>query len=176
MLRSARRLLIFASMVTLALNIAEPQIVGQYGKAAFDAVGPLLLIGWSEVAPNLLHAMQTTTVGRHLAEPQTANTPTPTVVERRQPASASAAEPIRDGTNVAGPLSLEAAREARRQDLLHRGRAEDVLHWQQHQPPISAEMLRKRLGIGTDTARILVTQLRTDIHIALDRQVDLAAP
>jgi len=46
-LRSARRLLIFASMVTLALNIAEPLIVGRYGKAAFDAVGPLLLIGFS---------------------------------------------------------------------------------------------------------------------------------
>ncbi|ABW14014.1 hypothetical protein Franean1_4646 [Parafrankia sp. EAN1pec] len=32
--RSARRLLIFAGMVTLALNIAEPLIAGQYGKAA----------------------------------------------------------------------------------------------------------------------------------------------
>ncbi len=48
-LRSTRRLLVFASMVTLALNIAEPLIAGQYGKAAFDAVGPLLLIGWAEV-------------------------------------------------------------------------------------------------------------------------------
>jgi len=45
--RSARRLLIFASMVTLALNVAEPLIAGDYGKAAFDAVGPLLLIGFS---------------------------------------------------------------------------------------------------------------------------------
>jgi hypothetical protein len=58
--RSARRLLIFASLVTLALNIAEPVIAGRYGKAAFDAVGPLLLIGWAEVAPGLIEAMHTT--------------------------------------------------------------------------------------------------------------------
>jgi hypothetical protein len=45
--RSARRLLLFASLVTLALNVAEPVIAGEYGKAAFDAVGPLLLIGFS---------------------------------------------------------------------------------------------------------------------------------
>ncbi|PWK89555.1 hypothetical protein C8D88_102830 [Lentzea atacamensis] len=48
-LRPARRLLIFASVVTLALNVADPLIAGMYGKAAFDAVGPLLLIGWAEV-------------------------------------------------------------------------------------------------------------------------------
>ncbi len=56
-LRSPRRLLIFSSTVTLALNVAEPIIAGDYGKAAFDAVGPLLLIGWSEVGPGLLQAM-----------------------------------------------------------------------------------------------------------------------
>ncbi|EFC81818.1 hypothetical protein FrEUN1fDRAFT_5065 [Parafrankia sp. EUN1f] len=57
-LRAARRLLLFASMVALALNIAEPLIAGRYGKAAFDAVGPLLLIGWAEVAPGLLQAIE----------------------------------------------------------------------------------------------------------------------
>jgi hypothetical protein len=35
----ARRLLIFASVVTLALNVAEPIVAGEYGKAAFDTVG-----------------------------------------------------------------------------------------------------------------------------------------
>jgi hypothetical protein len=48
LLRPARRLLIFVSVVTLALNVAEPVVAGEYGKAAFDAVGPLLLIGWAE--------------------------------------------------------------------------------------------------------------------------------
>ncbi len=45
-LRPARRLLIFASVVTLALNVADPLVAGEFSKAAFDAVGPLLLIGW----------------------------------------------------------------------------------------------------------------------------------
>ncbi|CAO5226482.1 hypothetical protein [Frankia sp. AgKG'84/4] len=49
MLRSTRRLLVFASLLTLALNIAEPLIAGQYGKARSNSVGPLLLIGWAEV-------------------------------------------------------------------------------------------------------------------------------
>jgi hypothetical protein len=57
MLRPVRRLLIFASVVTLALNVAEPLVAGHLGKAAFDAVGPLLLIGWSEVGPGLLQAI-----------------------------------------------------------------------------------------------------------------------
>jgi hypothetical protein len=55
-LRPAHRLLIFASAVTLALNVANPLVAGEYGKAAFDAVGPLLLIGWAEVGPDLLRA------------------------------------------------------------------------------------------------------------------------
>ena len=56
-LRPARRLLMFASAVTLALNVADPVVAGEYGKAAFDAVGPLLLIGWAEVGPSLLQAI-----------------------------------------------------------------------------------------------------------------------
>jgi hypothetical protein len=46
-IRLARRLLLASSVVTLALNVAEPLIAGEVGKALFDAVGPLLLIGWS---------------------------------------------------------------------------------------------------------------------------------
>ncbi|GAB3657264.1 hypothetical protein GCM10027589_17250 [Actinocorallia lasiicapitis] len=53
-LRQARALLVFSGLTTLALNTAEPTLRGEYGRAAFDAVGPLLLIGWSEVGPGLL--------------------------------------------------------------------------------------------------------------------------
>jgi hypothetical protein len=49
--RPARRLLIFASLATLALNIADPIVTSDYGKAAFDSVGPLLLIGWAGSRP-----------------------------------------------------------------------------------------------------------------------------
>ncbi|WP_206282320.1 hypothetical protein [Streptomyces rhizosphaericus] len=58
-LRPARRLLVLSSGMTLALNTADPLIAGDLGKAAFDAVGPVLLIGWAEVGPGLLHALAT---------------------------------------------------------------------------------------------------------------------
>ncbi|MBB5850522.1 hypothetical protein ACFQ05_32580 [Amycolatopsis umgeniensis] len=38
-----RRLLLVSSVVTSALNVAEPLIAGEIGRALFDAVGPLLL-------------------------------------------------------------------------------------------------------------------------------------
>ncbi|WP_202819339.1 hypothetical protein [Streptomyces malaysiensis] len=56
-LRPARRLLIFSSVMTLALNVADPLLAGQNGKAAFDAVGPSLLIGWAKGWPGLLQAI-----------------------------------------------------------------------------------------------------------------------
>lgn len=64
--RQLRRLLIFASMVTLALNVADPLVAGEHGKAAFDAVGPLLLIGWAEVGPTFLQALGTTSTAVNL--------------------------------------------------------------------------------------------------------------
>lgn len=47
----------FVSAVTLALNVADPLLAGQYGKAAFDAVGPVLLIGWAEVGPGMIQSI-----------------------------------------------------------------------------------------------------------------------
>jgi hypothetical protein len=118
-LRAARRLLLFASLVTLSLNIAEPLIAGHYGRAAFDAVGPLLLIGWGEVAPDLLQAMQTTDADA--PQPGTPALPTEfSASEKNQPT------PPLPRPGAPG----EQTREAREQDLLHRARAEDVLHWQ----------------------------------------------
>jgi hypothetical protein len=38
------------AVLCVAVNVADPLVAGQFGKAGFDAVGPLLLIGWSEVA------------------------------------------------------------------------------------------------------------------------------
>jgi len=56
-IRPARRLLLVSSFVTLALNVAEPLIAGEIGRALFDAVGPLLLIGWADVGPALLREL-----------------------------------------------------------------------------------------------------------------------
>ncbi len=157
--QSARRLLIFSSTVTLALNIAEPLIAGQYGKAAFDAVGPLLLIGWAEVGPGLLQAIQTTSrfpVFHPTSRAEGTDQP-------QMPATPDRTEPTSD-------TSRQTKREARQQDLLHRACAEDVLHWQHQHRPISAETLRKRLHIGSDTARTLVAQIRRDTGATVNRR------
>ena len=50
-----------SGLLTLALNIAEPLAAGHYGRAAVDAVAPLLLLGWGAVGPQLLRAFHTVT-------------------------------------------------------------------------------------------------------------------
>ncbi|WP_242424692.1 hypothetical protein, partial [Frankia sp. EI5c] len=167
--RSARRLLIFASLVTLALNVAEPLIAGQYGKAAFDAVGPLLMIGWAEVGPGLIQAMQPTGAREPLPTSRTTDDSHELMLMNQPQLPAQSRQDVRAGE----VLSADAApyrngSGAREQDLLHRARAEDVLHWHQHQRPISAETLRKRLRVGAPLARRLVAQLRSDIHTQIE--------
>jgi hypothetical protein len=161
-LRPARQLLIFASVVTLALNVADPIVASQFGKAAFDAVGPLLLIGWAEVGPGFLQAMATS----RYAE---------TLPERVLPASSvGVAADVRDDREAAeGPGSVTDSdvtidqwlrRDASRMiddDLLARARQEDARHWATHRRPISAETLRKRLHIGAARSRTLVSVIRT---------------
>ncbi len=164
-LRPARRLLIFASAVTLALNVADPLVAGQYGKSAFDAVGPLLLIGWAEVGPDLLRAL--TTAGR-LDEASSddakrmkapfADEPTPV----EQTVSESPGAVTRpDGAPVDGQ-SDPAASSVVDDDLLDRARAADARHWDEHRRPISAETLRRRLRIGAARSRLLVAIIRAD--------------
>ncbi|MFD0443336.1 SpdA protein [Streptomyces indonesiensis] len=94
-LRPARRLLVLSSGMTLALNTADPLIAGDLGKAAFDAVGPVLLIGWAEVGPGLLHALATTS--------QPCPAPHPSAAPQYEQASAQAAAP-RTMTEPPAPL------------------------------------------------------------------------
>jgi hypothetical protein len=159
----ARRLLAFATLVTLALNVAEPMIAGRYGKAAFDSVGCLILAGWAHVGPGLLQAISEAGA----APPPPAGPP---------PAAATATV---DSTGVAdderspGPAGRAGVPEQRsggrlrpagghgRDDgLWERAKAEDARHWELHRRPISAETLRKRLNIGAARSRSLVAQLR----------------
>jgi len=53
-LRKPRRMLLFCGILTLALNTSGAISHHQFGTALIDAVGPVLLIGWSEVGPWLL--------------------------------------------------------------------------------------------------------------------------
>ncbi|MCP3800661.1 hypothetical protein NLX83_15445 [Allokutzneria sp. A3M-2-11 16] len=140
-IRAARRLLVLASMATLLLNIAEPLILGQYAKAAFDAVGPLLLIGWAEVGPDLLEALDS--------------------LERQEQASPTeeAERPPRRGSV---PTAARAVRRSKwtGAELLELARQEDARHRELHGRPIAADTLRKRLEIGAERARRLVHLLR----------------
>jgi hypothetical protein len=148
-LRPARRLLVFASAVTLALNVADPLVAGEYGKAAFDAVGPLLLIGWAEVGPGLLQAISAT------HRPETATTADCVEhqnVEVDEPVRASARSENR--TSGGHPPA----------GLLQQARYEDTAHRAAHQKPISADALRVRLGIGATPARQLVKIVRAEFQ------------
>jgi hypothetical protein len=141
-LRPARRLLLVSSAVTLALNVADPLLSAQWGKAAFDAVGPLLLIGWSEVGPALLGAMnkaQSSLVGA----PESAPATEATGVDKSPGAERHGLVAVAD-------------------DLLERARVEDDRHWAEHCRPISAETLRQRLQIGAGRSRALVKAVRSE--------------
>ena len=50
-MKAATRLMHISGLLTLALNVAEPLAAGHYGRAAVDAVAPLLLLGWGTVGP-----------------------------------------------------------------------------------------------------------------------------
>jgi hypothetical protein len=69
-LRKPRRMLRFCGILTLALNIAGALGHRQYGTALVDAVGPALLIGWSEVGPWLLRQIFAVCSPAALAEPE----------------------------------------------------------------------------------------------------------
>jgi hypothetical protein len=58
-LAKPRYMLRFCGMLTLALNTAGALGHRQFGTALVDAVGPALLIGWSEVGPWLLRQIYT---------------------------------------------------------------------------------------------------------------------
>lgn len=155
MLRPARRLLLAASVVTLLLNVADPVCAGQWGKAAFDSVGSLLLIGWAEAGPGLLGALSAAS-----ADPGPG-----------QPFSPPSSEPKCDGaeSDVCRPSALQhdqqVGREPRRttaldEELVESARRADADHWRRHRRPISAETLRKQLRVGATTSRALVAEVR----------------
>lgn len=132
-----RRFTLFVSALSLSLNVAEPLLAGKYGKAAFDAVGPVLLVGWAEIGPQVLQTLGRTrsTFGRA--------TSTPSVFDER-------AEPAAESTSVPA-------------DDLARARRADARYWAAHKRPISSESLRKELEIGADHARELVAAVRSEL-------------
>ncbi|MFI9387540.1 hypothetical protein [Kutzneria sp. NPDC052558] len=165
-LQPARRLLIFASLTTLALNIADPLVTGAYGKAAFDAVGPLLLIGWAEVGPGLLQAISTIShQPKEIVHAKSSRTDADTGLTSMNTVAAGQSEgPDSDTTSRPAAIASDG-------DLINRARREDTRHWATHQRPISAETLRKNLRIGAARSRMLVSIVRAER--SSDRNADM---
>jgi hypothetical protein len=152
-LRPARRLLLAASTATLALNVADPICAGQWGKAGFDAVGPLLLIGWAEVGPALLRSLQGVdsaqeqTVDHDGSAPGAVTDPEHVTVDGREPSI---------GSSVVDNLAN-----------LKRARSLNRMHWDRHRRPISAESLRRELGVGAAASRKLCAAVRSEMQTAM---------
>ena len=135
-LAGLNRFLRFCGLLTLALNTAGPLWHGQYGTAAVDAIGPLLLIGWSEIGPWLLREI-----------------------------SAICALAVREATAAGGPraASTAAARPVVvPAGLLDRTRELDAEHRAATGRPISRDNLRARLRISRDRASSLIIAVRAE--------------
>jgi hypothetical protein len=122
------------------MNVAEPLIAGEVGKALFDAVGPLLLIGWAEVGPVLLQALAVVSAAGR-----------PGLVAQTADSDSTSAEQS-EGVNVDA-------------ELVERARCEDRRHRELYQRPISAENLRKTLGVGAERSRMLARIVRAERRI-----------
>jgi hypothetical protein len=148
-LAKPRYMLRFCGILTLALNTAGALGHRQFGTALVDAVGPALLIGWSEAGPWLLRQI-------HAVCPPVTR-PEPVARQRPQLASAQATRVLPAG-------------------LLARARVLDAAHRAETGRPISRDKLRARLKIGRDRASALVAAVRTEATArAAPREVTQAA-
>lgn len=144
-MRPARRLLLVSSFVTLALNVAEPLIAGEIGRALFDAVGPLLLIGWADVGPSLLRELASAT-------PPEEETAAPSASPRpRVPAAPEVLADTRpELIDSSPPLTKRSSLSKLDDDLVERAIEVDRRHREEHRPP------RTRRGGGSGPQRPLL--------------------
>lgn len=136
-----RLLLVFCGFITFALNTAKPILEGQAGRACFNAVAPLLLIGWSEVGPKLLMLLH----GIVLSAEDGASTVLSTADDQ---ANHAASVPDEDGP------SLELVRTARELDAAHRAAT---------RRPITRDKLRAQLKVSNAVAGQLVRIVRAPV-------------
>ncbi|MEU0028773.1 DUF2637 domain-containing protein [Streptomyces sp. NPDC006335] len=152
---SATRLMHFSGLLTLALNVAEPIVAGHYGRAAVDAVAPLLLLGWGSVGPQLLRAFHT------VARPA-ASTPPPSAIESDPETTSDVSRPampliVPAPASVAPQIAPAPASPAIKvpEPLLTEARSIATSHHTEHGEPITAAQLKTRLGIGLPMATAL---------------------
>ncbi|WP_399927001.1 DUF2637 domain-containing protein [Streptomyces kanamyceticus] len=173
-MKAATRLMHLSGLLTLALNVAEPLVAGHYGRAAIDAVAPLLLLGWGAVGPQLLrsfHAVSSSpTAPATAAETEPTREPAPAATQV-EPASApvtpaAAAGPATDpepapsqpdpaGSATAPTAPAPAPAVKVPEPLLTEARSIAASHQAEHGEPITASQLKMRLGIGLPMATAL---------------------
>jgi hypothetical protein len=159
-MRAATRLMHVSGLLTLALNIAEPITAAHYGRAAVDAVAPLLLLGWGAVGPQLLrsfHAVTSeATAPAPVDETETAQQPAPAPAQPA-PVAASTAPVTPEPTPAPAPIApaLTAPAVKVPEPLLTEARSIAASHHAEHGETISPAQLKRRLGIGLPMATAL---------------------
>ncbi|WP_413800276.1 DUF2637 domain-containing protein [Streptomyces iranensis] len=143
-IKGATRLMHVSGLLTLALNVAEPIVAGHYGRAAVDAVAPLLLLGWGAVGPQLLRHFHT--VAHTSPAPATPDAPAPA------PEPAPTAEPVapKPESSPAVPVPVP---------LLNAARTIADTYRAEHGEPITPAQLRTRLGVALPLATATHAQL-----------------
>ncbi|MEU3184838.1 DUF2637 domain-containing protein [Streptomyces sp. NPDC006923] len=163
-MKAATRLMHVSGLLTLALNIAEPIAAQHYGRAAVDAVAPVLLLGWGAVGPQLLRSFHT--VAADAADP--APTADTEPAQGLAPASAEtepAPPPAPQNPAPVGPVTtpvpvtpaavVTAPAVKVPEPLLTEARSIAASHHDEHGEPITAAQLKRRLGIGQPMATAL---------------------
>ncbi|MBK3628734.1 DUF2637 domain-containing protein [Streptomyces sp. MBT49] len=157
-MKAATRLMHVSGLLTLALNIAEPITAAHYGRAAVDAVAPLLLLGWGAVGPQLLrsfHSVATeATAPAPADETEPAQEPAPAPA---QPAPVAASAPPVTPEPAPAPIApaLTAPAVKVPEPLLTEARSIAASHHAEHGETISPAQLKRRLGIGLPMATAL---------------------
>ncbi|MEV5987139.1 DUF2637 domain-containing protein [Streptomyces sp. NPDC052051] len=169
-MKAANRLMHVSGLLTLALNVAEPVVAEHYGRAAVDAVAPLLLLGWGAVGPQLLRSFHTvadsTAVPATAAETEPAPEPAPASTDPEPdstpappvaaPASVPTPAPSQPRQAAPAALPVPAAPAIKvPEPLLTEARSIAASHHAEHGEPITATQLKKRLGIGLPMATAL---------------------
>ncbi|MFC9910440.1 DUF2637 domain-containing protein [Streptomyces sp. NPDC127197] len=164
-MKAATRLMHVSGLLTLALNIAEPIAAGHYGRAAVDAVAPLLLLGWGAVGPQLLRSFHAVTISATAPAVATATEPAehpapasadPEPVSTPAPATLSTVSDPAPVASVTAPAPVAPAPAVKvPEPLLAEARSIAASHHAEHGEPITAAQLKRRLGIGLPMATAL---------------------
>ncbi|AGM07155.1 hypothetical protein AORI_4571 [Amycolatopsis keratiniphila] len=154
-IRPARRLLLVSSVVTLALNVAEPLVAGEIGRALFDAVGPLLLIGWADVGPTLLRELARTapSVEQPAVSAPSSSAPASTAPDASSDARTQLIDSSPQPTKRSSLSRID-------DDLVAKAIEVDRRHREERQRPISAEGLMRHFGLGAERSRLLMRTVR----------------